>query len=68
METETDHVDSYPTAAEKAKKEKRKERERWINIAFIVALAALAIGAAFGYISGYHRALVDFGIIAGSLV
>ena len=68
METETRHIDSYPTVAEKAKKEKRKERERWINIAFVVALAALAIGVGFGYISGYHQALVDFKIIAGSLV
>ena len=68
METETRHIDSYPTVAEKAKKEKRKERERWINIAFVVALAALAIGVGFGYISGYHAALVDFGIILGSLV
>ena len=68
METETHHVDSYPTAAEKAKKEKRKERERWINIAFVAGMAGLVVGFFVGYSSGYHAALVDFGIIAGSLV
>ncbi len=68
METETQHIDSYPTAAERAKKEKKKERERWINITLVAGMAGLVVGFFVGYSSGYHAALVDFGIILGSLV
>ena len=71
METETQHIDSYQTAAERAKKEKKKERrdrERNATILLLVGVGCLVAGAALGYISGYHQALVDFGIIAGSLI